>query len=249
MGRNGSPSARWWVVTPPLAEPGPPPPGPPMGVSGFALPSRGPRTAVTARSSAPAPRSGSRSASLHGPAANRPSLGPPIPAAAAATQGLPPPAPAVPTRGRAPGPAAPFFPRRRLLAPPAAIQPGTPLLLGDCCPGPAADLPTRPSSLRWLRPFRAHSGPSGSLPPAAQVFFPMPPPPPGWGLGAGGLPPRFHPRPPRRPSASPLSPPLWQDSCCATRTVERSASQVFIQLPPPKLPPSSPQRGRLMPGP
>ncbi|CAK6433568.1 unnamed protein product [Pipistrellus nathusii] len=39
------------------------------------------------------------------------------------------------------------------------------------------------------------------------------------------------------------------DSCCATWTVERSASQVFIQLPPPKLPPSSPQRGRLMPGP
>lgn len=215
-----------------------------MGGAGFALRSRGPRTAVSARSSAAAPaprpptRSGSRSASLHSPASNRPSLGPSFPA------------PAVPTRGRAPRPAAPFFPRRRLLVPPVAIQPGTPLLLGDCCPGPAADLPTHPSSLRWLRPFRAHLGPTGSLPPAPQVFFLMPPPPSWVGPGRGGPFPRGSaPRRPAGRSASPLSPPLWQDSCCATWTVERSASQVFIQLPPPKLPPSSPQRGRLMPGP
>lgn len=44
-------------------------------------------------------------------------------------------------------------------------------------------------------------------------------------------------------------PPLWQDSCCATWTVERSASQVFIQVPPPKLPPSSPSERTFDAGP
>lgn len=50
-----------------------------------------------------------------------------------------------------------------------SIQPGTPLLLGDSCPGPARTSPRNPRTLRRFWPFRAHLGPSGSLPPSTHV--------------------------------------------------------------------------------
>lgn len=223
MGRSRCPPARWWVAAPlPPTETGGRRPGRP------ALP--GPRPAVIRRgprSAPPAPPT-----PLRGPAPL-----PPAPPPSRLRRGGSRDRP----RGNAPSPRR-LLPRPRREPPPAAP-----------CAGRGPVGPT------W--------GPAVvSRPPAGTAGFPPPgprllgvragrggPPPPGPAPARAPAPaPLAHgarPRPPAQVAQPLLSPPLWQDSCCATWTVERSASQVFIQLPPPKLPPSSPLRGRLMPGP
>lgn len=72
-----------------------------------------------------------------------------------------------------------------------SIQPGTPLLLGDSCPGPARTSPHNPRTLRRFWPFRAHLGLAVlSRPPrtsASTSGFPLGGPPPSLpGPGHGG---------------------------------------------------------------
>lgn len=274
MGRNLFPAARWWVaVLSPLDRGRPSPSCPPTGIAASAASSVGPRRPPSG-SRVPSPGSRPPRGLTGQPAAStarrlalcdscfmhhRPLLGP---GALSLLLSTPRPRPTVPeTRSRG----APPVPRslrpspcRRYWRSLLSVPPGTPLLLGDSCPGPAPNI--SPAPCAGSGPLGVHLGPSGSHPPSTHASQPA-----GFPLGSH-LPilPTFprkgsscrtpqpaYRQPSRRlagRSASPVSLPLWQDSCCATWTVEERLPS-FHPTATPKASTLLPSERTLMPGP